>query len=110
MRENLVKYSQGVYRARFGGYGHKLTLYGPELTVLLLDVTFVKKGVVVADHVWADFHEGFVNENCRPGDIVEVDGRAKKYKKGFHHGYRISNDSDYKLVIQNVRKIEGGDL
>ncbi len=109
MRENLVKYNQGVYRARFGGFGHKLTRYGSALTVLLKDVTFVKKGVAVADHVWADFHEGFVNESCRPGDIVEIDGRSKKYKKGFQNGHRIGNESDYKLVVEKVRKIISGD-
>lgn len=109
MRKELQKL-EGVrkkYKAHFERIGKKINYKGySEETILLKSIVDMETGIIVANHIWFSYTQGFVKASIQPGDIVEFEARSKAYAKGYvNKAMKISTKrSDYKL--SNPTKIK----
>ena len=69
-------------RATVVRFGSKAAYKGqPIMTILVGDVTDVRLGKVLTDHLW--FQQGKWSEGLMPGMIFEFDARVGAYTKGY---------------------------
>lgn len=103
MRKELAKLKEE--RKRFKGEfvrtGVKSGYMGrTEETILLKNVTLNDSSIILTDHLWFNKTKSFAVLELNEGDLVEFDGRCKKYTKGYK-GYRedVFNPirEDYKI-------------
>ncbi|MBI3219055.1 MAG: hypothetical protein HYZ44_06060 [Bacteroidetes bacterium] len=109
MRKELAKVEgeRKKYKAHFERIGKKINYKGySEETILLKDIVDVETALIVADHIWFTYTEGFVKARIQPGDAIEFEARSKSYAKGYtNKALKISNKAtDYKL--SNPTKIK----
>lgn len=72
------------FQGIFSRLGKKVNYNGySEDTILLVQITDVTTGQVVADHVWFSYTKGFEHVRLSEGARVEFEARVKQYKKGY---------------------------
>ena len=103
MRKELAKLKEE--RKRFKGefvrMGIKSGYMGRTMeTILIKNVTLDDCSTILTDHLWFNNTKLFAQLKLNEGDIVEFNGRCKKYIKGYQ-GYRedVYNPvrEDYKI-------------
>lgn len=88
-------------RATVERFGTKRAYKGPPIpTILLRDVSDVRLGTALTDHLW--FTQGKWSERLSPGDTFEFDGRVGPYTKG----YRGRRDDDDMPPISRDWRLE----
>ncbi len=97
------------YRAYFERIGKKTNYKGySEETILLKNIVDVETTLVVADHIWFTYTQGFVKARIQPGDVIEFEARSKPYSKGYaNRALKVYNKKkDYKLSNPTkIRKV-----
>ena len=102
MRKELAAESgnRKKFSAVFSRLGKKTNFKGySEETILLKNIIDVETNMVVADHVWFSYTQGFEKASLSPGDKLEFEARVKEYRKGYvNKSYKINNSAtDFKL-------------
>ncbi|MBT1711350.1 hypothetical protein KK062_24120 [Fulvivirgaceae bacterium PWU5] len=88
------------FQGTFSRLGKKVSYTGySEDTILLVQITDMATGLVVADHVWFSYTKGFEQVRLSEGVRVEFEARVKEYKKGYVNPAlgRKRKTSDFKL-------------
>lgn len=103
MRDKLKKIDGDRLRfsAVFKRYGEKPNWHGfKDKTILMVDVRVLGSEAVVTDHLWFNATKGFETIGVlAEGDIVEFDGRVKKYEKGYR-------GRDWRKALRNPPSID----
>jgi hypothetical protein len=109
MRKKLAAESgnRKKFSAVFERLGKKVNFKGySEETILLKNITDLETNVVLTDHVWFSFTQGFIKASLAPGDRVEFEARVKEYKKGYVNRSLKINDSAIDYKLSNPTKIK----
>lgn len=73
------------FRGTFLKLGRKMGYKGPEVTVLIINISLVEDPLqnIVTGHLWFRYTKGFEQLILQSGDVVEFTARVTYYKKGY---------------------------
>ena len=73
------------FRGTFLKLGRKMGYKGPEVTVLIMNISLVEDPLqnTVTGHLWFRYTKGFEQLDLQSGDIVEFTARVTYYEKGY---------------------------
>lgn len=72
------------FHATFSRFGKKINFNGySEETVLLVNITDCKTGLVATSHLWFSYSTAFQKLNLIEGAHLQFEARVKAYKKGY---------------------------
>lgn len=112
MREQLAQREgeRRKYTGVFEKFSYRIGWIRNQDTVLLLNIRDERTGRIVTDHLWFNLTLGFIGLELKSGDIVEFEGRAAEYEKGYYDqrelDYKLANPTKLRKITQREPSLE----